>query len=743
MSQSSDPNQAMSISNASVDGQVAQAGGDLTQIQLKNVTFNQTQIIQISIAEIKTRPLNTTSPYRGLNSFDVNDRDYFFGRDQFLTGLVNELEQTNLVLLLGASGSGKSSVVRAGLIPWLVERQGTTLTALVFTPDQDPFESFYASLLSQRYKQSEAQIVRSGNVEALTQTVQLLKQPESDWFIFIDQFEELFTTSQHDRRDAFIAGIIRLSKMKLPDVKVMMTMRADFLDRLSPYPEFIKLTDRHRPMLAEMQRDELRLAIEQPAAHHGVIFEAGLVEEIIKDVQGQAGYLPLLQYTLNLLWETEKQADHLHDRTLKIRSYRNLGGIRGALQKRVDQIYATLSLPEQSATQRIFLRLVGIGGDADSETEWKPIRKRANREEFSDSLEQRVLIQLIDEKLLVSDRQPHTRQSTIELAHEVLLTSWTTLGSWIRENRSAISLRNRLNDDVERWQTKKAKDELWGGSKLEQVLELRNDQTFNQVLGGFTREANYFIDASERKRNRQRFRTVALWTGFSTLTLLSAVLFISLGTPFIARFFVERGFQEFESGNARNAIQNYDLALKFQYSPQTLYSRGRAYEQEENLNSAIADYKGAVSASSGNYAPAYNTLARLYILQTSNQKLYAQEAVKLLETALYLPSVKQLSQEDFEDYQEAKYSILKNLGWAKLKLRLYPEAKNILQQAISEDPKRGSAYCLLAQVAEAENERRTAFEEWKLCKEFGSEGHPDEKLWIEIAKQRLRNRTIN
>jgi 23S rRNA pseudoU1915 N3-methylase RlmH len=255
-------------------------------------------------------------------------------------------------------------------------------------------------------------------------------------------------------------------------------------------------------MIAEMQRDELRLAIEQPAAHHGVVFETGLVEEIIKDVQGQAGYLPLLQYTLDLLWETEKETGSLQDRTLNISTYRRLGGVRGALQKHVDRIYSNLSEQEQLAVQRIFLKLVEIGGDEESETQWKPIRRRANRSEFSDELEQKSLTRLINQNLLVSNRPDQSQESIIEIAHEILLTSWTTLSAWILENRQAIALRNRLNDDVARWQAKKAEDELWSGSKLEQVLELRKDPTFNQVLGGFSPAANQFIDASLEKRDR-------------------------------------------------------------------------------------------------------------------------------------------------------------------------------------------------------------------------------------------------
>ncbi|MFM2062028.1 MAG: hypothetical protein RLZZ507_1698 [Cyanobacteriota bacterium] len=491
-------------SNLGEDGH-NQSIHDVSVTNSQSVTFNQTQIIQISVEEVKTRKFIITSPYKGLKKFESEDKDCFFGRDQFLTGLVNELEQTNLVLLLGASGSGKSSVIRAGLIPWLAERQGNHFVNLIFTPDQDPFESLYASLLG-KYKQSEVQIARIAKEDTLTQLMRSLKQADAYWFILIDQFEELFTTTESSKRDVFIKSLVQLVKTldKAGDrsVKLVATMRADFLDRLSPYPDLIKVTDKHRPMIAEMQLDELRLAIEQPAAHHGVVFETGLVKQIIDDVQGQAGYLPLLQYTLNLLWETEVQSQSIQDKTLNITNYRKLGGVRGALQQHVDQIYKSLSESEKLVAQRIFLKLAGIGEDEESGTEWKPVRRRATRSEFSDPLEQTILTQLVNHNLLVSNHVTDSQESTIEIAHEALLTSWVTLNSWIKENRQAIALRNRLNDDVEQWKKTKSHEDLWSGSRLEQALELRKDETFNQVLGGLSQEANQFLDASQGERDR-------------------------------------------------------------------------------------------------------------------------------------------------------------------------------------------------------------------------------------------------
>lgn len=472
-----------------------------------NPTINQTQVTVVD--EIKTRPFKPTSPYLGLKPFTDVDKDYFFGRNQFLIDLEKELEQTNIILLLGASGSGKSSVVRAGLLPSLTQKWGSRLIDLILTPDRDPFEALYLSL-GNYYRQSEAQIARVGNVDTLSQVVQTLKQPESFWLIFIDQFEELFTTSQPEKRDRFIQSLVQLSQARSPDpsLKIVATMRSDFLDRLDldPANRLAKITDGHRPLMTQMHQDELRLAIEQPAARHGVVFEAGLVEMIIQDVQGQAGYLPLLQYTLNRLWEEELQTSDLQqERTLRTTTYLQLGGVKGALQQHVDAIYQRLQQEgNHLVTQRIFLKLVEIGGDAESGTDWKPVRRRANCSEFKDEQEKAVLAQLIDETLIVSDRDfpAQAQESTVEIAHEILLTSWTTLNIWIKENRRAIALRNRLNDDVARWQANKTDDELWTGSKLEQVLELKNSPTFNQVLGGFSTTANQFIDASQGKRDR-------------------------------------------------------------------------------------------------------------------------------------------------------------------------------------------------------------------------------------------------
>ncbi|MGB7381520.1 MAG: AAA family ATPase, partial [Rivularia sp. (in: cyanobacteria)] len=548
MNQPSPDNNQTPINNSDitqrVEGGSTVEGGILANQGNKNVqvhgegnvvTYNQTEILQISREEITSRKLITTSPYKGLKAFESRDKELFFGRDNFITTLVNELEHTNLVLVLGASGSGKSSVVRAGLIPWLEKKYGTKFTNLTFTPDADPFDSFYASLLS-KYSQAEAKIAREVKAETLVQVANNLKQSDEFWFIFIDQFEELFTISDENKRREFISGLMQLSKAKLPNLKIIATMRADFLERLSDFPQLVEATQKHRPMIVEMQSSELRLAIEQPAVHHGVVFQADLVDKIIAEVKGQAGCLPLLQYTLNLLWEDEVKTGSINDRILNIDTYQGLGGVKGALQQHVNSIYEKLSSSEKFASQRICLKLVGIGENAESGIEWKPVRRRAMLSEFADD-ERDVLLKLVNENLLVSNAdlsvnpekkslfgfsKPETSNSTIEITHEILLTSWDKLHHWIQKNRQGIALRNRLYEDVKRWKEKKPEDELWTGSKLEQILELRKDDNFNQVLGGLNAEANHFIDASVGLRDRQlrRARIIA-GVGFTLAGLAS------------------------------------------------------------------------------------------------------------------------------------------------------------------------------------------------------------------------------
>jgi WD40 repeat protein len=482
----------------------------------------QVIIQQISRTEVTQQPLIKDSPYQGLRRFNVKDHDRFFGRDSLIADLITKVKQSGLTFVLGASGSGKSSVVRAGLIPALKKRLvNQKFYDFILTPNQDPFASLYRCLLSEekdyRFKESEARLALQAQKCTLSEIIKSLKKDKECWLFFIDQFEELFTICDDlDKRKNFIEGLVQVFKLSSRSVRIVLAMRSDFLEQFSFYTELGNIASQNNILLVtEMFRDELRQAIEAPAAKHGVVFEDGLVKQIIDEVEGQKGYLPLLQYTLNLLWETECKTFsddgrcHIDDRTLNRESYAKLKGVRGALQERVNEIYDNLEPGEQAIAKQIFLQVVNI---LEIGSGTKAVSRRANRDNFVGKSVEKTLTKLIDENLLVSS-SAYSNQAqgssskllkqtaTVEIAHEILISSWDKLRGWLEEEKEAIILKHWLAAETNRWQAiraqdeSKAQNELLKGSRLEQVVDFRKRDAFRNI-GGLRPEENQFIDVS-------------------------------------------------------------------------------------------------------------------------------------------------------------------------------------------------------------------------------------------------------
>jgi WD40 repeat protein len=541
--------------------QFGDGGGTLNFNPVLIGTQIETQIIQIATEKVTQRELIKASPYKGLKRFNFADRDRFFGRDALIKRLLKAVNQSSLSLVLGASGSGKSSVVRAGVIPELKKSlQAMKFYDFIFTPGKDPFESLHRCLLSSeekdyRFSESEVEIVREQRSETLSRAIQKLKKEEERWLFFVDQFEELFTNcGDPEIRQSFIDGIVQIAEAKDSSVRIVLAMRSDFLEQFSSYPALGEILNQNNiHLVTDMHPDELRQAIEQPAAKHGVVFEEGLVEQVVKDVQGQSGYLPLLQYTLDLLWESEcleLAADgrpNIEDRILNWSTYNALEGVRGALQKRVNQIYQSQDQDGQIATKQIFLRLVNI---VDTESGSRAVSRRAYRSEFVGESIEKTLTTFINENLLVSGYEYlsegdllisgvsiRRQHATVELAHEVLLSSWDALRRWLEEEKEAIILKNWLADETRRWQRirvedeSRAKDELLKGARLAQVVAFRERNAFKK-LGGLSPEENQYIDASvewrdfrvrqeeERKqREIRQARRIAIGSGVAAIIM--------------------------------------------------------------------------------------------------------------------------------------------------------------------------------------------------------------------------------
>ena len=492
----------------------AQSFGDIRiEGQGNQLVINQT--VQISARDVLSQTFRPASPYRGLEAFDDKHSHLFFGRGALLADLLKAVSQHPLLMVAGASGSGKSSVVRAGLLPQLAQRvEG--FRSFKMKPGSDPFASLKYGLVSGGLDERDVEFATAGQPDTLAQVTALRPAGEC-WLLFIDQFEELFTLCDRaDRRDAFVEGLLSVSVNGQAEFRIVLTMRLDFFDRFDSYPELLQQIRRALQFVTSPTPAELRQCIEQPAAQHGVVFEEGLVNQILTDIKGQPGTLPLLQDTLRQLWLRDNPVD---DRTLNKSSYVAIGGVGGSLRQRADAVYArkkkqSRSEAEQQTMRRVFLRLVEVSGQGTS----APIVSRRRPLACFSASEQAIVRELIEEKLLVSSLEEKAvqggafDQGTAELAHESLLFAWPTLTEWLNEAREVLFIRNRLSHDAQQWQRLRrqspgdasgADEELWSGTRLSNALELRARGDFHTVLGALSAEEEAFLDASETRKVRR------------------------------------------------------------------------------------------------------------------------------------------------------------------------------------------------------------------------------------------------
>ena len=512
------------------------------------------QQLLITPEAIELNQFQARSPYKALKRFDVDDSEYFFGRYQLIRELQATLKTSNLILLLGASGSGKSSVVRAKLIPEFLSASSHRHD-FVLTPKENPFQSLYESLTGRDkvgpdknycFSESQAQFVLAdkskGKHNVLGQVVRQLKDKDAEWLIFIDQFEELFTRCTNlEQRKNFIQSIVQIASSGDRFVKIVLAMRADFLGELNPYPQFGKIVQDQIHLVNQMPEDELELAIKGPAARHGVRFEPGLAKEIISDVHGQAGSLPLMQYTLDRLWDYEVNLDKLEDRTLNTQNYQALGKVRGALEEHVNEIYGELGAVGQQAAKRIFLSLVKVV-TIEGADKWvsQSVARSALQGEFIPE----TINRLINENLLVSSsnklRQAGlptqngkalAQQAMIEISHEILLTSWTKLQDWIQEAQATLLIKSRLVEDLARWhEQKQVSQELLKSSVLTKILELKEKHLFELQSIPLSAEEEAYIDASQtfQKQELNRARRVAFGASIGALIMSGVAIFAAI-----------------------------------------------------------------------------------------------------------------------------------------------------------------------------------------------------------------------
>ncbi|MFP4650991.1 MAG: WD40 repeat domain-containing protein [Phormidium sp.] len=392
-------------------------------------------------------------PYRSLYSFTPNDSEVFFGRDFFIDKLYEATQKHRFISLLGASGSGKSSVIMAGLVPRLQKEGQWKFTH--FRPGQNPFQSLssalvplYASevdstdLLTQSNKLAKA--LQSGEISLsfVLDTIQK-KHPQEQLLLIGDQFEEIYTLHQGTSIcRQFLDCILEYLEQRKNQsyVVLIIAMRADFLGDALSYSPFAKYLNNDAYVnLGSMSRENLKEVIEKPIQNSDVTFEVGLVERILDDIDDQPGNLPLLEFALTELWSQRNSA------TLSHNTYETIGGVEGALARHANQIYSKFTAKDKKKIKQIFIQLVY------PEKTKKDSRRSATKKELGGDNSWHLVTDLANYRLIVTSRN-FQGEEIVELAHESLIYYWNTLEEWINENRQFRAWQEQLRVAKKQWE---------------------------------------------------------------------------------------------------------------------------------------------------------------------------------------------------------------------------------------------------------------------------------------------------
>ena len=468
---------------------------------------------------------DASSPYLGLSAFTQEDAHLFFGRDTFTQKLLRAIESRGLVTVLGPSGIGKSSIVFAGLVPALLERSNEKWLFATFRPTEDPFLGAANALipLLEPDLGKTKQIAEAGNLAdhlrerptALTEYLLSIHQVYADHrlLIIVDQFEELYTLDRNSNvRQQFLDALLGAAEATQgASPRLVLTLRSDFLSLAQSYPRLNNALQDTMVLLGPMARDELKEAIEKPAEHHNVSFEAKLVDRILDDVGQEEGSLPLLEFALTELWQHQRQ------RTLTHVAYEEIGQIKGALSGYADNVYQTLNVAEQEQARRLFVQLVNPGvGTEDT-------RRQAIRTELE--VEWPLVTKLATKRLVVTDQEANTHEpETVEMVHEALIRHWGQLKNWMDDVRTFRAWQERLRSALDRWQESEQNEGLLLQraylSEAERWLAEREDE-LGPAEHDFIQES---IGLRAREQRREKMAWYFRWGTVAISIILLGVL---------------------------------------------------------------------------------------------------------------------------------------------------------------------------------------------------------------------------
>ena len=479
----------------------------------------------------------TTNPFRGLLAFSEEDVAVFFGRDRLVAETVRRLtDDDRLIALVGPSGSGKSSVVRAGLVPAIRKGaiEGSDRWSIAYMlPGTDPFIELEAALLRSTIDapDSLSELLGSENDSGLMRAaLRVLPTDTSRLLLIIDQFEELFTlVGDETVRQRFLDQIVAAVDDPYGRVLVVLTLRADFYRRALDHSAFATRMGSGIVNVVSLAPDELEEAALEPALRGGMTLEPALLADLVADVIGQPGALPMFQYTLTELFDRSVGG------VLTADVYRSMGGVRGSLTRSADELFEQFDENKRIVAKQVLLRLVSI----TEQDEWS--RRRVPASELVSLGIDVVAIQEVVERfarhrLLSLDRNQVTGAPTVEVAHEALLHEWERLRGWIEQNRDDLLCRRELAGAAVRWlDADRDSDYVYTGGRLNEALAwseksacalTTNERSF--LDAGLVRREDETAREKERRTREQRLERVARWRSRAAITA-AAVLVVVLG----------------------------------------------------------------------------------------------------------------------------------------------------------------------------------------------------------------------
>jgi conflict system STAND superfamily ATPase len=440
----------------------------------------------------------TLSPYVGLAAYQVEDRDRFFGREALTATLSALTDERPFVGVFGASGAGKSSLLRAGLAA------RSSRTVLILSPGADPISELAVAVAG--LADEPADRVRE-DLAADPQALRgWLAKASDDLLLVVDQFEEAFALCDDGARRWLVRA---LTSAAGPRARVVIGVRTDFYGHCARHPELVAALHKAQVLVGPMSTEELRAAITEPAVRAGASLETALVARLVSDVTGQPAAMPLVSHALAETWHRRRGM------VLTLTGYEDAGGIENALARSAEQTFGGLTEDEQAAAKRLFLRLV-VPGDGAEDT-----KRRVSRRELD--APDRLLDRLAAARLVTIDRD------SVELAHEALLRAWPRLAGWIDRCRDELRVHRRLTEAAAVWEAEdRGPDALYRGAHLDEAVLLRdrlNPRERAFVDAGLA--AGHARSAAERRVTRRLRQLLAGLTALAVALAATAIVAVT------------------------------------------------------------------------------------------------------------------------------------------------------------------------------------------------------------------------